>query len=194
MSEAQGQEPTPTPGSEPSGQAPPEPEPEAPEQQPADETGRLRKEAANYRRQLREAQAELEQVRLSQASEHERAIAQARREGADEATEVWRTRFHDAAKRNEALRIMSGRVVDPELAMPHMHLDEVEVDEEGHVDSKAIEQKLTALLEAYPVLGAGANGAHPVHHADLGPKSRPAQTVDPNRALREAMMRTPKRR
>jgi hypothetical protein len=191
----EGSQPDPTEGSAPAGQNPEQPT----EGEQEDDLSKSKRHASHWQAQARraekernEAKAELEALRLSQKSEHEQAVEKARKEGATEAAQTWRERFHVAARRNEAMRIMSGRVVDPDLVMPHLGLDDVGVDDDGNVDTSAIEAAVAAALERYPVL-AHQDG-QPTHHADLGPKRRPAQTTDVNRALREAMMPGARRR
>jgi hypothetical protein len=167
-------------------EAPPEPEDDLSKSKR--QANHWQTEARKASKELTAAQAELEALRLSQKSEHEQAIEKARREGADEATGVWQAKFHTAARRNEALRVMGKAGVSaPDLVMPHLNLDEVEVDADGHVDAAAIEAALQVVLETYPMLAA-PDGHPTTHHADLGPKKPAPRGTDVNAALRAAMV------
>lgn len=190
---------TPTEGSQPSEHTPSAPttleQPTGTE--PEDDLAKSKRQATHWQsearkanKELNSARAELEALRLSQKSEHEQAVEKARREGLEEATKEWRSKFHDAARRNEARRLMNAAgVTAPDLVEPHLHLDDVEVDENGHVDSDTIEKRLRELGEQYPFLfGTDGQPGNHIHHADLGPKQRIARTRDVNADLRAAML------
>ena len=162
--------------------APPEP-PEPGTGAPTDPTGgtpaadrdveiaNLNAENAKWRRQLREREAELEKIRLSTASEAERAVAAAKAEGAAEYQVKWRK----AVVQNAALSVLAERgVTATEPALRTLDLDEVDIDETGKFDRNAIVAKVDDLLSRYPQLG-------PAQQA--GPPPLPTLTGDGQRRL-----------
>lgn len=146
----------------------------APEAQATD-LQKARREAQQVRRQLREAQAELEAMRQAAQTESERAIAAARQEGYTEAEKTWRAKWRNATVESAALRQLTGHVVSPKLVLPHLDLGSVEVDDEGTVDDKALADRITAVLTEFPFL---ASGSAPIPYADQGPKKQARPGVD----------------
>lgn len=153
---------TPTPGPAGPGttpnDAPGTPEPGASQPDPDDKAGQatdrdaqvtaLNAEAAKYRRQAREAQSEIEKLKLANATETERAIAAAKAEGANEYASKWRK----ALVSNAALAALAEKgVTATEPALRSLDLDGVDVDDDGTFDVKAVKARVDDLLERYPI-------------------------------------------
>lgn len=112
------------------------------------EIANLNAENAKWRRQLREREAELEKIRLSTASEAERAVAAAKAEGAAEYQVKWRK----ALVQNAALAVLAERgVTATEPALRTLDLDDIDIDENGHFDKNVITSKIDELLTRYPI-------------------------------------------
>lgn len=107
-------------------------------------------EAAAYRKKLRAAEQELEKLKVAHQTDAEKAIAQAKAEGATE----YKTRYAKAVAENAALSILAEkRVVATELALRALDLGSVEVDiDTGRVDANALSRLVDALIQRYPML------------------------------------------
>jgi hypothetical protein len=109
----------------------------------------LSNEAKAWRKQLRDAQAELESLKAAGQSEAEKAIAAARLEGAAEYQKKWRS----ANLTNAALTVLTEKgVTATDLAIRALDLDDIEMGDDGKPDRAAIEAKVTDLISRYPVL------------------------------------------
>lgn len=100
-------------------------------------------------------EAELEKLRLANASAEEKAVAAARAEGRTEALTAANARL----VRAEVKAAAAGVLNDPDDAVNLLNLDEFEVDEDGEVDAKAIKAAVQRLADAKPYLAAGAKPA-----------------------------------
>jgi DNA-binding transcriptional MerR regulator len=110
------------------------------------EAERERRRAATEKNKALAARiAELEQQSMS---DNERAIADARTEGEKAAEERWRERAGKLAVQAAA----AGKFADPADVVRYLD-DGVPFDADGEVDSKALEARLSELLEAKPYLG-----------------------------------------
>ena len=120
------------------------------------EIAQLRSEAAKWRKSLRERESELEKLRMAGASEAERAVAQAKSEGAAEYAKKWRKALVD----NAALTVLAERgVLATEPALRSLDLDDIEVDENsGAFDKNTIASRVDELLNRYPMF-AGTRGS-----------------------------------
>lgn len=98
------------------------------------------------------AEAELEKVRLENASAEEKALAAARAEGRSEALSTANVRL----VRAEVKAAAGGVLQDPEDAVRLLDLAEFEVDDDGEVDAKAITAAVRRLAESKPYLAVGA--------------------------------------
>ena len=98
------------------------------------------------------AEAELERVRLENASAEEKAIAAARAEGRTEALATANVRL----VRAEVKAAAGGVLQDPEDAVRLLDLSEFGVDDDGEVDTKAITAAVRRLAESKPYLAVGA--------------------------------------
>ena len=98
------------------------------------------------------AEAELEKVRLENASAEEKALAVARAEGRSEALSTANVRL----VRAEVKAAAGGVLQDPEDAVRLLDLAEFEVDDDGEVDTKAITAAVRRLAESKPYLAVGA--------------------------------------
>jgi hypothetical protein len=171
---------------DPTGPEPTEPPPPPSTKDPA--LAAARREAANYRRQLREREAELTTLRNASKTDQEKAIDAAKAEAKAAADTAWQTRYHAAVVRSEALTALAGRVASPKLALPHLPLTDIEVNDDGTVDSAALTAAIDALLVEYPELATGPSRT--THHADQGAKKpSPGKDSghDPNALLRYAL-------
>jgi hypothetical protein len=144
------------------------------------------REAKKNQTTAAKAMEEAERIREANSTEAEKALAAARREGQQAAEKEWKTKWQTERLHGEALRLMNGKVSDPRLAFPHLDLDGV-MDDNGKVNSKALEKAVDDLLAEFPALSAATAG----HHMDLGPKQNNTRpTKDMNDLLRRAAGRT----
>ena len=107
-------------------------------------------------RQLKAARDELEALRTSQLSDHEKAIAKARKDATDEAN----ARAAAMVRRAEVRRALQGAGVTPDaldLAASAAEFGGLEVDEEGRVAD--LEKTTEAFRKAHPSLFAAARPA-----------------------------------
>lgn len=149
---------------------------------------RARREAAGYRKQLRDLQAETEKLREASKTETEKMLDAARAEARKAADEEWGAKYRNAAINGEAMRILAGKVVAPKLVLPHLPLDQIEIGEDGTVDSAAIETAVNDVLKEYPFLAGSPGSARPAINADQGPKQpAPPPGDDPDALLRFAL-------
>lgn len=100
-------------------------------------------------REARDLKAERENADKEPA---EQALDQARREAAAEATSAANKRI----LRSEVRAIAKGRLADPADALVYLDLDSFDVDDDGEIDSEAIEDAISDLLKKKPYLGADA--------------------------------------
>lgn len=164
----------------------------------------LRSELKAERSASKAALAELESLRTSQLTEHEKAIAQARREAAAEA----RTRADALVRRSEVRRALASAGIVPDsldLAAMAGEFSGLAVDDEGQVAE--LERAVADFRKARPALFAqprpaggnfdggpgGAGGAQPVFTGEsLGAMSQreyEAKEADIMRAYREGRVR-----
>lgn len=167
------------PGQEPEGQPSPSTDPEL---------RRARRDAATYRRQLRDLEAETEKLREASKTDLERQLDAARAEARKAAEAEWGPKYRKAVVNSEALRLLTGKVLAPKLVLPHLPLDDIEIGEDGTVDSAPIEQAIAEVLKEYPFLAQQGGSARPAINADQGPKqSAPPPGDDPDALLRFAL-------
>jgi hypothetical protein len=135
------------------------------------EIANLNAEAAKWRKQLREREAELEKIRLANASDAEKAVAAARAEGAAEYQVKWRK----ALVQNQALAILAERgVTATEPALRTLDLDDIDIDDTGRFDRNVVTAKVDELLTRYPMFGPTQQ---------VGPPPLPTLTGDGQRHL-----------
>jgi hypothetical protein len=99
---------------------------------------------------LRAAEQELEKLKVAHQTDAEKAIAQAKLEGATE----YKARYAKAVAENAALSVLAEkRVVATELALRALDLGSLEVDiDTGRVDSAQLSRLVDALIQRYPML------------------------------------------
>lgn len=114
----------------------------------------LRKENARWRTELRKVQAELEAAKAAGLTGQEKAVAEAKAQGAAEFQAKWRTAVLD----NAALTVLAEkRITATELALRALDLSDVDVDPTtGRVDAAALQAKVDALVARYPMLAPDA--------------------------------------
>jgi hypothetical protein len=134
------------------------------------ESERAARKAAE--KQLKAMQTELETTREASLSEAEKAIATARREARAEAL----TEVNARVIRAEARALATGKLADPNDIENFIDLRGFEVDDEGHVNAKAITKAIDDLIKSKPYLAAqrvggdadaGARGAAPSNKGDM---------------------------
>lgn len=155
--------PAPTPAADP----PPEvDEPLGPQGQKALDSFKERARTAEAEtKRLKKIEDDYNALVASQLTDQEKAIADARKEGSDEATAAIQTatnkrlfraelRAATAAKLNDTA--IADLLVDNDAALKLLGLDEIPVTVEGDIDSEAISQKVDAYVAARPFLASSA--------------------------------------
>lgn len=195
----QGQVPKDVVGQEPdvSGQEPQVATPQAgetqgqePESFDAEYVRKLRAEAAEYRKRLRELEAAVkkqEEAKLSETERLQQRLAELEKEQAE-----WQRERQERTLKYEVM-LAAGKlgIVDAEAAYKLLDLSAIEFDEDGNPTN--IEKALRDLIAKRPYL-AGAAGGSPTNPArsQVSPTTfTRSQLRDPNffRAHREAIMR-----
>lgn len=115
-----------------------------------DEVDKWRSLSRKNERELKAARRELEKLREATQTEAEKAIAVARTEGRNEALAVANSRLVSAA----VLSAAAGKLADPTDATALLDLEGFDVDEDGNVDTAAIDKAVAALLKSKPHLAA----------------------------------------
>ena len=123
----------------------------------------LRKESSGYRSRAKEAEDELEEFRKSQMSEQEKAIDDARKEGAEQAADHYKPLLAQERVKAQA----SGEFTDPDDAIRYLDLDKIDLD-----DDYAIGEALTELLKDKPYLAAKGRTQGSI---DQGPRGKPVE-------------------
>jgi hypothetical protein len=134
----------------------------------------MAKANAAMRRALAAKDAELEALKQAAMTEQEKAVAQAKAQGADE----FRAKYATALLHNAALTVLTARgITAPELALGAMNLSDVDVDPvTGVVDTNAIATKVDDVLSRYPMLNGGSSG--PSIRQATGGDQRQVTTAD----------------
>jgi len=116
----------------------------------------MAKANAAMRKALAAKDAELEALKQAAMTEQEKAVAQAKAQGADE----FRAKYATALLHNAALTVLTSRgITAPELALGAMNLADVEVDPvTGVVDTNAIAAKVDDVISRYPMLNGQSSG------------------------------------
>ena len=131
-----------------------------------------RRESMKWKRQAREHQAELERLRTATQTDAEKAVTQARGEGAAQ----YKAMYEKAMLNNAALTILSRKgVVATELALGALDTSGLEISENGTVDIKELESRVDEVLHRYPMLSAPPStttGSPPVPFANGGDQRR----------------------
>jgi hypothetical protein len=164
-----------------------------------DDLGAAKRRARHFEAELKKAtkrqseiESELEKFREASKTEQEKAIDRARREGAEEATKEWKPRHEGLIRRNAALQLLGGRVKAPALVLPHLGLDDIEINSNGEVDETALKLAIERVLEEYPFLAQDDSGSttSTTHHGDLGARrNSKSGKHDPDELLRAAFRR-----
>lgn len=134
----------------------------------ADDVAALKAALANERKRFEKAERELAELRKSQMSESEKALAEARAEGRKAALGEVTERLLAAEVRAAA----AAKMADPGDAVHLLDLDGL-ADDDGSVDSKAVAARIDALLKdkpylAKPAAGGGGSGRPPQGARDGG--------------------------
>ena len=170
--------PDPTPPAVVTPPAPPAPEPV---DQPLGEAGqralaREREAAAEARREAATMKAELEALRASQMSDHEKALAAAKAEGVAEVS----AKFAQRVLLSEVRAAAASKLADPTDAVRLLDLDKFKVADDGTVDVAAITSAIDELVTSKPYLAAGKPPAsRTATDTGQGTRSRPTTPVDP---------------
>jgi hypothetical protein len=99
-------------------------------------------------------QKELDDLKSSTASEAEKALEAARKEGGAEAT----TKANARILRAEVKALAAGKLADPADAVALLDLTQFSVDDDGEVDAKAIGAALDELVKGKPYLAPSTSG------------------------------------
>jgi hypothetical protein len=121
-----------------------------------------RKAAEKEAKRAKDLQAELDRLREDQMSEQEKAVTQARKEGAAEALKEANERI----ARSEAKALATGKTRDPEVAVQLLGDLAEFVTEDGDVDTDAMSEALDRLVEEKDYLAVGDR--QPVPDVDQG--------------------------
>lgn len=121
-----------------------------------------RKAAEKEAKRAKELEAELAKLREDAMSEQEKAITQARKEGAAEADAKANVRI----AKSEARALAAGKTRDPEVAVQLLGDLAQFVTEDGDVDTDAMSEALDKLVEQKEYLAVGDR--QPVPGADQG--------------------------
>ncbi|MCH9834284.1 hypothetical protein K0U83_01410 [bacterium] len=134
----------------------------------------LQKERASNKAHLKRIKELEREAEDRDKSPDEKALDDARREAASEATAKANKRLVAAEFRSAAAK----RVKDPRIAVKLVDLDGIDVDDDGNVDADGITAALDALLEEYPDLAPSRfNGT--ADQGGVGKSSRlPQLTAD----------------
>lgn len=121
-----------------------------------DEERAARRDAERTAKAAEKARKELEErlaaIEAENATDQEKAIAAARKEGESEATARANTRII----RSEVKAAAATKLNDPNDAIAMLDLSQFEVDADGNVDEKAIASAIDELVTAKPYLAVGA--------------------------------------
>ena len=121
-----------------------------------------RKAAEKEAKRAKDLQAELDRLREDQMSEQEKAVNEARKEGAAEALREANARI----ARSEAKALATGKTRDPEVAVQLLGDLSEFVTEDGDVDTDAMSDALDRLVEEKDYLAVGDR--QPVPDVDQG--------------------------
>ena len=134
----------------------------------------LQKERASNKAHLKRIKELEREAEDRDKSPDEKALDDARREAASEATARANKRLVAAEFRSAAAK----RVKDPRIAVKLVDLEGIDVDDDGNVDADGITAALDALLEEYPDLAPSRfNGT--ADQGGVGKASRlPQRTAD----------------
>lgn len=146
-----------------------------------------RRESMKWKRQARENQAELERLKTASQTDAEKAVAQARLEGAGQ----YKAMYEKAMLNNAALTILSRKgVTATELALGALDVADMEIGEHGTVDLKELEARVDEVIARYPMLAAQPSGQPPVPFANGGDQRRVTESGLPNIKSREELNKT----
>ena len=106
----------------------------------------------------------------------EQALEAARAEARTEAT----AKANERIVRAEVKAAATGKVKNPAIALKLIDVSAIEVDEDGEVDSDALDQAITGLLTAYPELAA--DGSKFGGSADQGAKGKTSKVSQISRS------------
>lgn len=147
-----------------------EPAPEPDQDEPLGDAGKkalaqeraARKAAEKDAKRAKDLEAELSKLREDQMSEQERAVNQARKEGAAEALAEANKRI----ARSEAKALATGKTRDPDVAVQLLGDLSQFVTDDGDVDTDAMSAALDELVKEKEYLAVGDR--QPVPGADQG--------------------------
>lgn len=172
-----GQAPEPALGQEPASTPPQEGTPAGPEPQgESAETKRLRQEAANYRTQLREREAELQAIKdaaLSEEQRREQALTTATAE-----RDELRAQLHSTTLRADVFEAARSQgIVDPDAAFRLMDTTGLVAGSDGY--DELLAERLAKLVDRRPYLKAQSGEPPEPKDPPQIPPSSPARPRDP---------------
>ena len=186
--------PEPAPEPAPNPEPPAEPDPPADHDDDQDDDAdvktilrSLRREAATLRQQLGQVTRERDKALEKSQTEHERALAAARQEGAAEAAAGYESDLLNA----DVLRLAGGKVRDPDAALRLLDLEPLRTLERGQSRDRAIAKALDELVEEKDYLAANGDAPPVTHTVSQGPRTRTSRDdSDDSSWLRDAVRRS----
>lgn len=149
---------------------PTDPEPPATDDEELGDAGKKALDAWKARAKAAEAARKAVESELAKSKADDRARDEAR----EAATKV----ANERAQRAELKAAAKGRLVDPSEALLNIDPTQFAVDENGDIDSDALNQAITALLEKKPYLAAPSNPFKGGGDGGATPPPKPADSVD----------------
>lgn len=128
--------------------------------------------------ELRRKAEEFDRLSEAQKTELEKAVDKARREAGADATKATDEKWANIVRRAEIRVAAAGKLADPEDAIRFLDLATIKVDDEGHVDEKAIASAIETLVTEKPYLAAdGGSTTTTRRTADFDPGTRTTTTT-----------------
>ncbi len=145
--------------------------------------------ATEARRETAAAKAELDELRKKHMTDHEKAIEDARAEGAKSVT----SKINERILLSEVRVAAAGKLADPADAVRLLDLSKFTVTDDGTVDTKAIQSAIDELVKSKPYLagakptgGSGDQGARGAAGNGLTKEALKNMTQEQVRALKPA--------
>lgn len=121
---------------------------------------RRAKENADAAKRATEAEARLAEIENSSKSDHEKEIDKVRTEAAEEARKEATAAANRRIVTAEVKAIAAGKLADPTDAVRLLDLEEFVLNDDGEVDTKAVNDAVTRLLKEKPYLAADTKRKH----------------------------------
>lgn len=136
--------------------------------------GKKALDAMKAERNAAREEARIAKEALAQSKPDETALEAARREATEAATTV----ANDRVKRSELKAAATGKLADPADALAFIDLSKIEVDQNGDVDSGALNTAIADLLTRKPHLAVSAPLFQGGGDGGAGAPPRPPSSID----------------